>query len=270
MESKNDSTAEKNGVKTEIGVSANVCNTDFAPPLSFNSKQFFTANNESNGKQAGTFEDLPACLPSTPDPGPTPKLAGLRNLFPDDFMPSDSLHALDAHFVLHLGPDYDRQSYVDFVKRRQDKGIRKSGKIRTGLVFEYQTGLPHDFIEWYKGQAETNRLEAEDEERRQRQAEEARELAETTHVLRVLTNPFSPPADIAEAKAHPAGAHFQPDPAMVQIAFDNEVTVALDGLNRGCAAEWMDNYNDVLRRAAELDPDRLKELRARRQFRAKG
>jgi hypothetical protein len=118
---------------------------------------------KDNSKQAE-----PACPPpSSPDPpepepaATPPKLAGLRDNFPDEHLTTNALNALDAHLVAELGNVYQPKEYVAFVSRRQSKR-----KIGTGLVFDREAGLPRDFCEWVKHGAAKRRSAAEAEQRR--------------------------------------------------------------------------------------------------------
>ena len=107
----------------------------------------------SAGRQSITTsgQDVPACLPPDPVPDPKPepeqppKLAGLRDLFPGEFLATDKLNELDGYFAAELGESHDPQAYVEFVRRRRQKG-----KIRAGLAFDRVSGLAYDYVEWVR------------------------------------------------------------------------------------------------------------------------
>jgi hypothetical protein len=80
-------------------------------------------------------------------------------------MAADALNSLDAHFAAELGSEYDPQAYIGFVQLRQAKGIKNSGKIRTGLVFERNSGLPYDYIEWVREAAKKPAVESPPDDR---------------------------------------------------------------------------------------------------------
>jgi hypothetical protein len=122
--------------------------------------------------------------------------------------------------------------------------------------------------EWIRETAARNRALAEAEARWEREAAEIAEREEITLVQEILTNPLSPPDEVAEARAHPAATGFRPDPEWARALFDHEVIRALADIARGCLPEWRNRCEELLQRAEGLDAERVKELRIGGRLRA--
>jgi hypothetical protein len=135
-----------------------------------NEKHACTVGNE------GTPDD-DACLHADPpeQESKNPRLAGLRQYVPDEFLSSESLIALDQYLKTTLGADYSPPAYIAFVAQR-----RRSGKIHAGLIFDRKGGLPRDFI---------NKVREEAGERRA--TEEAKRSDEIRVAHEILDDPRS-------------------------------------------------------------------------------
>ncbi len=132
-----------------------------------------------SSRQAGAGDDSgpAACMPA--EPAPPAKLAGLRELFPEDHLDELALRLLDDRIEATAGTGYDREAFVRYVHRR----ARKS-PIGTGLLFA-PDGIAAEFC----------RKEAERASRRKAdaarvQAAEQEHLAEMARESRrVLADP---------------------------------------------------------------------------------
>ncbi len=198
-------------------------------------------------EHSGEFEELE----------PATRLAALRSVFPDEYLSSASLDAVDQGLTSLLCGDYDPESFVAFVAARQRKG-----RISAGLVFDLEKGLPCDFVHKVREEAAVVRAVAVAEEREHRQREQQWAEFEVERLKAALTDPFSPPSDIACARTRPELAHFDATDADRRNAFDRRVTDALDGLGRSGSADYRAECAALLARAAEIDPLRLSELKA--------
>ena len=96
------------------------------------------------GKQAGTPETAaagsPACLPAEHERANEPetgaRLAALRSVFPNEYLASASLDAVDRHLAAALCDDYDPEGFV----ARLTVGCRRSG----GCWFSARPGVVAD------------------------------------------------------------------------------------------------------------------------------
>jgi hypothetical protein len=149
---------------TGVGAKANRFNTDDAPLLNLEAG---SAASIEVSQQASTA--MPACVPPETSPEKAAaRLAPVRKLFPPGVYITDkALNRLHAHLTTVLG-DYDAQAFLDLVQKRQESGNR----IGTGLLFDLDHGLPHDFIERVRAdRASAAAAAAEtDDERKDREA----------------------------------------------------------------------------------------------------